>query len=38
MSGGPQAIALNPLTNLLNVYIQVTNKMGFREKKQTKMS
>jgi hypothetical protein len=33
MSAPPQAIAPNPYTNLLNVYIQVANKMGFQPKK-----
>jgi hypothetical protein len=28
MSAPPQAIAPNPHTNLLNVYIQLANKMG----------
>jgi hypothetical protein len=27
-----QAIAPNPYTNLLNVYIQFANKMGFKKK------
>jgi hypothetical protein len=31
MSAHPQAIAPSPHTNLLNVYIQITNKMGFQE-------
>jgi hypothetical protein len=30
MSAPPQAIAPNPHTNLLNVYIQIVNKMGFQ--------
>jgi hypothetical protein len=29
----PQAIGPNPHTNLLNVYIQIANKMGFQKKK-----
>jgi hypothetical protein len=33
MSGIPQAIAPVPHTNLLNVYIQIANKMGFQAKK-----
>jgi hypothetical protein len=33
MSAIPQAIAPNPHTNLLNVYIQIANKMGFQPKK-----
>jgi hypothetical protein len=39
MSAPPQAIAPNPHTNLLNVYIyiyiyiQIANKMGFKQKK-----
>jgi hypothetical protein len=32
MSAPPQAIAPNPHTNLLNVYIQLANKMGFKKK------
>jgi hypothetical protein len=32
MSVPPQAIAPNPHTNLLNVYIQIANKMGFQQK------
>jgi hypothetical protein len=28
----PQAIAPNPHTNLLNVHIQIVNKMGFQPK------
>jgi hypothetical protein len=31
MSAPPQAIAPNPHTNLLNVYIQIANKMGFQQ-------
>jgi hypothetical protein len=31
MSAPPQAIAPNPNTNLLNVYIQIANKMGFQK-------
>jgi hypothetical protein len=27
----PQAIAPNPHANLLNVYIQIANKMGFEQ-------
>jgi hypothetical protein len=30
MSAAPQAIAPNPHTNLLNVYIQIANKMGLK--------
>jgi hypothetical protein len=30
MSAIPQAIAPNPHTNLLNVYIQIANKMGVK--------
>jgi hypothetical protein len=33
MSALPQAIAPNPHTNLLNVYVQIANKMGFQLKK-----
>jgi hypothetical protein len=33
MSALPQAIAPNLHTNLLNVYIQIANKMGFQKKK-----
>jgi hypothetical protein len=33
MSVAPRAIAPNPHTNLLNVYIQIANKMGFQKKK-----
>jgi hypothetical protein len=32
MSAIPQAITPNPHTNLLNVYIQIANKMGFQQK------
>jgi hypothetical protein len=32
MSAPPQAIALNPDTNLLNVYIQIAKKWGFNKK------
>jgi hypothetical protein len=32
MSAIPQAITPNPQTNLLNVYIQIENKMGFQPK------
>jgi hypothetical protein len=35
MSAIPQAITLDPQTNLLNVYIQIANKMGFQQKKTT---
>jgi hypothetical protein len=35
MSAIPQAIASNPYTNLLNVYIQIANKMGFQPKKKS---
>jgi hypothetical protein len=31
MSASPQATAPNPHTNLLNVYIQIANKMGFQK-------
>jgi hypothetical protein len=30
MSAIPQAITPNPHSNLLNVYIQIANKMGFQ--------
>jgi hypothetical protein len=33
MSVPPQAIAPNPHTNLLNVYVQIANKMGFQQRK-----
>jgi hypothetical protein len=33
MSALSQAIAPNPHINLLNVYIQIANKMGFQQKK-----
>jgi hypothetical protein len=33
MSAPPQAIAPNPHTNSLNVYIQIANKMGFQPRK-----
>jgi hypothetical protein len=33
MSAIPQTITLNPHTNLLNVYMQIANKMGFQQKK-----
>jgi hypothetical protein len=33
MSAPPQAIAPNLHTNLLNVYAQIANKMGFQQKK-----
>jgi hypothetical protein len=32
MSALPQAIAPNPHTNLLDVYTQIANKMGFKKK------
>jgi hypothetical protein len=32
MSVPPQAVAPNTHTNLLNVYIQIANKMGFQKK------
>jgi hypothetical protein len=32
MSAPPQAVAPNPHTSLLNVYIQMANKMGFQQK------
>jgi hypothetical protein len=31
LSAPPQAIAPNPHTNLLNVYIQIANKLGFKK-------
>jgi hypothetical protein len=31
MNAPPQAIAPNPHTNLLDVYIQIANKMGFQQ-------
>jgi hypothetical protein len=31
MSAPPQAIASNPQASLLNVYIQIANKMGFQK-------
>jgi hypothetical protein len=31
MSAPPQAIAPNPHANLLNVHIQIANKMGFEK-------
>jgi hypothetical protein len=34
MSAPPQAIAPNPRTNLLNVYIQIANKIGFQQQQQ----
>jgi hypothetical protein len=34
LSAPPQAIAPNPHTNLLNVYIQLANKMGFQQQQQ----
>jgi hypothetical protein len=33
MSALLQAIAPNPHTNLLNLYIQIANKMGFQQQK-----
>jgi hypothetical protein len=33
MSDIPQAFTPNPHMNLLNVYIQIANKMGFQPKK-----
>jgi hypothetical protein len=33
MSAIPQAITPNPHTNLLNVYIQIANNMGYQQKK-----
>jgi hypothetical protein len=36
MSALSQAIAPNPYTNLLNVYIQIANKMGFQQKEEKK--
>jgi hypothetical protein len=35
MSAPSQAIAPNPLTNLLNVYVQSVNKMGVQKKNVT---
>jgi hypothetical protein len=35
MSAPPQAIAPNPHTNLLNVYIQIAKKMKFQPKKKS---
>jgi hypothetical protein len=37
MSALPQAIAPNPHTNLLNVYIQIANKMQFQHKKKVRV-
>jgi hypothetical protein len=34
MTAFPQTIAPNPHTNLLNVYIQIANKMGFQQQQQ----
>jgi hypothetical protein len=34
MSAILQAIAPNPHANLLNVYIQIANKMGFQQQQQ----
>jgi hypothetical protein len=31
MSAPPQAIAPNPYTNFVNVYVQIANKMGFQQ-------
>jgi hypothetical protein len=36
MSAIPQVITPNPHTNLLNVYIQIANKMGFKKNQQLK--
>jgi hypothetical protein len=36
MSALPQAIAPNPHTNLLNVYILIANEMEFEQKKAKK--
>jgi hypothetical protein len=36
MSVPSQAIAPNPHTNLLNVCIQIANKMGFQQQQQQK--
>jgi hypothetical protein len=33
MGAIPQAITPNPHTNLLNVYIQIANKMGVQQQK-----
>jgi hypothetical protein len=33
MSALPQAIAPNPHTSLLNLYVQIANKVGFQQKK-----
>jgi hypothetical protein len=38
MSAAPQAIAPNPHTKLLNVYIQIANKMGFKKKQEAPVS
>jgi hypothetical protein len=38
MSASPQAIASNPYINLLNVYIQIANKMGFKLKKKLQIA
>jgi hypothetical protein len=38
LSVPPQAIAPNPHTSLLNVYIQLANKMGFQQKQKTKQN
>jgi hypothetical protein len=38
MSVPPQAIAPNPHTNLLNVYIQIANKMGVQQQQQNRLS
>jgi hypothetical protein len=36
MSAPPQAIAPNPHTNLVNVYVQIANKIGVQSNKKTK--
>jgi hypothetical protein len=38
MSALLQAIAPNPHTNLLNVYIQIANKMGFQKKNSVELN
>jgi hypothetical protein len=38
MSAPPQARAPNPHTNLLNVYIQIGNKMEVQQKKKPQLS
>jgi hypothetical protein len=35
MTAPPQAIAPNPHTNLLSLYIQIANKMGFKKTKES---